>query len=54
MLKQPDHKERHLVVCELLAKTDSGPGIEGKEDERVGEQILYAVVEEAVRVELVS
>ena len=52
--KQADEEERHFVVSELLAEADTWTGVEGEEDERVGEKVLETVVQEAVGVEYLS
>lgn len=53
VLQEPNEEERHLVVCELLAKADARSGVEGEEDERVGREVFVeSVVDEAVWVKL--
>lgn len=54
-LEESDKHEGHLVVCELLAKADARPGIEGNENVRVRDEILLdALIEEAVWVKLIG
>ena len=50
-LYNPRCDDRSLVISELLAETDAGASVEGKENEEVRNQVrLDPIIEEAVRV----
>jgi len=53
-LRDPRNDNGRFVVGELLAKTDARASVEGKENERVGNEVsLDAVIEESIGIEFV-
>lgn len=54
VLQQSDQEEGHLVVSKLLTEADPGTCIEGKENERIrNEVLLHSLVDEPVRIKFV-
>jgi hypothetical protein len=51
-LKKANDEERGLVVGKLLSETDTGPGVERKEDEWIRNEIfLEPIVQPAIGIE---